>query len=125
MDFRSITLEEYEDARQVARDIIKIKQYEISMKLRKNVENLFAHLKSILGLGRLRLRGPCGAIDKFYLAASAQNLCKSAKIFPATQKPRAACTGRPANCRSVFDFCNSNSSFFDGISSKALSKSLI
>ena len=58
MDARSITREEHEDARQVARDIAKTKQYHISMKLRKKVEMLFAHLKRILGLGRLRLRGP-------------------------------------------------------------------
>ncbi len=37
---------------------------------------LFAHLKRILGLGRLRLRGPCGANDEFLLAATAQNLRK-------------------------------------------------
>ena len=54
---RKITREEHEDARQVARDIAKTKQYEVSMKLRKKVEMLFAHLKRILGLGRLRLRG--------------------------------------------------------------------
>ena len=61
MDFRSITREEHEDARQVARDIAKTEQYVISMKLRKKVEMLFAHLKRILGLNRLRFRGPCGA----------------------------------------------------------------
>ena len=90
MDARSITREEHEDARQVARDIAKTRQYEISMKLRKKVEMLFAHLKRILGLGRLRLRGPCGANDEFHLAATAQNLRKLAKIFPAPQKPRTA-----------------------------------
>ncbi len=90
MDFRSITREEHEDARQVARDIAKTKQYEVSMKLRKKVEMLFAHLKRILGLGRLRLRGPCGAKDEFLLAATAQNLRKLAKIFPAPQHPRTA-----------------------------------
>jgi transposase len=88
MDFRSITREEHEDARQVARDISKTRQYDISMKLRKKVEMLFAHLKRILGLGRLRLRGPCGANDEFLLAATAQNLRKLAKIFgaPAASK---------------------------------------
>ncbi len=89
-DARSITREEHEDARQVAREIAKTKQYDISMKLRKKVEMLFAHLKRILGLGRLRLRGPCGANDEFLLAATAQNLRKLAKIFPAPQKLRAA-----------------------------------
>jgi hypothetical protein len=38
------------------------------------VEMLFAHLKRILKLDRLRLRGPNGANDEFLLAATAQNL---------------------------------------------------
>ena len=89
-DARKITREEHEDARQVARDIAKTKQYAVSMRLRKKVEMLFAHLKRILGLGRLRLRGPCGANDEFLLAATAQNLRKLAKIFPAPQQMRKA-----------------------------------
>ena len=87
---RKITREEHEDARQVARDIAKTHQYDISMKLRKKVEMLFAHLKRILGLGRLRLRGTCGANDEFLLAATAQNLRKLAKTLPALQQPRKA-----------------------------------
>ena len=39
---------------------------------------LFAHLKRILRLDRLRLRGPNGARDEFLLAATAQNLRKLA-----------------------------------------------
>jgi len=70
-DARKITREEHGDARQMARDIAKTKQYEISMRLRKKVEMLFAHLKRFLCLGRLRLRGPCGANDEFLLAATA------------------------------------------------------
>tara|TARA_R100000750_G_scaffold20002_1_gene13088 strand:+ start:427 stop:1110 length:684 start_codon:yes stop_codon:yes gene_type:complete len=89
-DARSITREEHEDARQVARDIAKTKQYDISMKLRKKVEMLVTHLKRVLGLNRLRLRGPCGANDEFLLAATAQNLRKLAKIFPAPQQTRQA-----------------------------------
>jgi len=85
-DARKITREEHEDARQVARDIAKTKQYAISMRLRQKVEMLFAHLKRILGLGRLRLQTPCGANDEFLLAATAQNLRKLAKTFPAPQK---------------------------------------
>jgi Transposase DDE domain len=44
------------------------------------VEMLFAHLKRILRLGRLRLRGPCGAQFEFTLAAIAQNLRRLAKL---------------------------------------------
>jgi hypothetical protein len=42
---------------------------------------LFAHLKRILKLDRLRLRGPNGARDEFTLAATAQNLRKMAKLI--------------------------------------------
>ena len=54
---------------------------------RKRIEMLFAHLKRILKMGRLRLRGPCGAQDEFLLAATAQNLRKLAKLItsPAPQ----------------------------------------
>ncbi len=38
---------------------------------RKKVEMLFAHLKRILGLGRLRLRGPNGARGEFHLVETA------------------------------------------------------
>ena len=89
-DCRKITREEHEDARDVARAIAKTSQYKLSIKLRKKVEMLFAHLKRILGLGRLRLRGPCGAKDEFLLAATAQNPRKLAKIFPAPQQSRRA-----------------------------------
>jgi hypothetical protein len=43
---------------------------------------LFAHLKRILRLDRLRLRGPTGAKDEFLFAATAQNLRKLAKLIP-------------------------------------------
>ena len=49
---------------------------------RKKIEMLFAHLKRILRLDRLRLRGPSGAQDEFLLAATVQNLRKLAKLIP-------------------------------------------
>jgi Transposase DDE domain len=72
----------HEHARNVARRVAKTKAYEASRKSRKKVEMLFAHLKRILKLGRLRLRGPTGAHDEFLLAATAQNLRKLAKLKP-------------------------------------------
>jgi transposase len=70
----------YEDARNVARALGKTEAYEQSGRDRKRVEMLFAHLKRILRLGRLRLRGPRGAQDEFTLAAIAQNLRRLAKL---------------------------------------------
>lgn len=48
---------------------------------------LFAHLKRILKLDRLRLRGPNRAKDEFLLAATAQNLRKMAKLLPIKAQP--------------------------------------
>jgi transposase len=72
----------YEGARDLARDIAKTEVYQASRCQRKKVEMLFAHLKRILKLDRLRLRGPNGARDEFHLAATAQNLRKLAKLIP-------------------------------------------
>ena len=72
----------HEAARDKARAIAKTDAYAVSRRERKKVEMLFAHLKRILRLDRLRLRGPCGARDEFLLAATAQNLRKLAKIIP-------------------------------------------
>jgi hypothetical protein len=65
-----------EDARDAARALSKTEPFEQSRRDRKRVEMLFAHLKRIFRLNRLRLRGPCGAQDEFTLAAIAQNLCR-------------------------------------------------
>jgi transposase len=71
----------YEDARDAARALAKTEAFEQSCRERKRVEMLFAHLKRILRLGRLRLRGPRGAQFEFTLAAIAQNLRRLAKIM--------------------------------------------
>jgi transposase len=71
-----------EDARDVARAHALTPEYEQACNRRKKVEMLFAHLKRILRLGRLRLRGPYGAHDEFLLAATAQNLRRLAKLRP-------------------------------------------
>jgi transposase len=72
----------YEGARDMARQIASSWEGRTSRRMRKKVEMLFAHLKRILKLDRLRLRGPNGAQDEFLLAATAQNLRKLAKLIP-------------------------------------------
>jgi transposase len=78
--FRRVPRSIYEEARDVARALAKTEAFERSRHDRKRVEMLFAHLKRILRLGRLRLRGPCGAQFEFMLAAIAQNLRRLAKL---------------------------------------------
>lgn len=79
---RKIPRDVDEDAREVARAQVGTPEYEAACRRRKKVEMLFAHLKRILRLNRLRLRGPCGAKDEFLLAATAQNLRRLAKLRP-------------------------------------------
>jgi hypothetical protein len=81
MPARRIPRSIYEDARDVARGLAKTKAFEQSRRYRKKIEMLFAHLKRILRLGRLRLRGPAGAQFEFTLAAIAQNLRRLAKLI--------------------------------------------
>ena len=68
------------DIRDVARSLAGTEGFEQSRDERKKIEMRFAHLKRILKLGRLRLRGPRGAQDEFVLAAIAQNLRRLASL---------------------------------------------
>ena len=71
----------------MARQIATTPAYERSCRERKKVEMLFAHLKRIMKLDKLRLRGFSGANDEFLLAATAQNLRRMAKwMMPTTDK---------------------------------------
>jgi transposase len=91
---RKVTRSIYEEARDVARACGKTEAYAQSRRDRKKIEMLFAHLKRILRLGRLRLRGPSGATFEFTLAAIAQNLRRLAKLIaqPPPYRPVACAT---------------------------------
>jgi transposase len=84
---RKVPRSVHEAARDAARRLAATPLYLQSRRERKKVEMLFAHLKRILRLNRLRLRGPSGAKDEFLLAAIAQNLRKLAKLV----EPQPAC----------------------------------
>ena len=87
---RKIARSVHERSREVARAIATTPQYKQSRRDRKKVEMLFAHLKRILKLDRLRLRGLSGAHDEFLLAATAQNLRRMAKrLFEGQQRTAA------------------------------------
>jgi transposase len=88
---RKIPRSIYEDARDAARALADTEAFEQSRRDRKRVEMLFAHLKRILRLGRLRLRGPRGAQDEFTLAAIAQNLRRLAKLVARPPPAADAC----------------------------------
>jgi hypothetical protein len=88
---RKIPRDIHEHARDVARSFVGTDGFEQSRRERKKIEMRFAHLKRILRLDRLRLRGPRGAQDEFVLAAIAQNLRRLASLVARPPPARAMC----------------------------------
>jgi hypothetical protein len=80
-EIRKVTRSVHESARDVARAVRKTPAYRRTRRQRKQVEMLFAHMKRILKLDRLRIRGLSGAGDEFLLTATAQNLRRMAKLL--------------------------------------------
>jgi transposase len=89
--FRKIPRDQHEAARDIARSFAGTEAFEQSRRERKKIEMRFAHLKRILRLGRLRLRGPRGAQDEFVLAAIAQNLRRIAALVARPPPAEALC----------------------------------
>ena len=89
--FRRIPRDIHENARDVARSFADTDAFEQSRRERKKIEMRFAHLKRILRLGRLRLRGPQGAQDEFVLAAIAQNLRRLVSLVARPPPATALC----------------------------------
>jgi transposase len=88
---RKIPRDIHEHARDIARSLAGTESFEQSRHERKKIEMRFAHLKRILKLGRLRLRGPRGAQDEFVLAAIAQNLRRLASLVARPPPAHALC----------------------------------
>jgi Transposase DDE domain len=76
-----ITRDLNEDVRDHVRALANTEAFQQSRRERKKVEMRFAHMKRILRLDRLRLRGLAGARDEVLLAATAQNLRRLAKLL--------------------------------------------
>ena len=78
---RKVTRSVHEASRDVARAVAQTPDYRKTRRQRKQVEMLFAHMKRVLKMDRLRLRGIKGAQDEFLLTATAQNLRRMAKYL--------------------------------------------
>jgi transposase len=89
---RKVSRDIDEDVRDRVRALANTEAFDRSRRERKKVEMAFAHLKRILKLDRLRLRGLSGAKDEVILAATAQNLRKLVKYAgPAPPNNQLAC----------------------------------
>ena len=87
---RKITRDVNEDVRDSVRALANTEAFRQSSRERKKVEMRFAHMKRILRLDRLRLRGLSGARDEVLLTATAQNLRQLVKLLSRAPRPFAA-----------------------------------
>jgi transposase len=88
---RKITRDLNEQVRDQVRTLANTDAFHQSRRERKKVEMRFAHMKRILKLDRLRLRGLSGARDEVLLTATAQNLRRLAKLLCRSPPRVAAC----------------------------------
>ena len=78
---RKVTRDIDEDVRDRVRALAHTEAFQQSRRERKKIEMRFAHMKRILRLDRLRLRGLSGARDEVLLTATAQNLRRLVKLL--------------------------------------------
>ena len=78
---RKVTRDLNEDVRDSVRALANTDAFQQSRRERKKVEMRFAHMKRILRLDRLRLRGLSGARDEVLLTATAQNLRRLVQLL--------------------------------------------
>jgi transposase len=88
---RKITRDLNEEVRDQVRALANTDAFHQSRRERKKVEMRFAHMKGILKLDRLRLRGLSGVKDEVLLTATAQNLRRLAKLLCRPPPTAVAC----------------------------------
>lgn len=81
MRARKVKRSVHEASRDVARAEARTPAFRRSSRQRKQVDMLFAHMKRVLKVDRLRLHGLKSAQDEFLLTATAQNLRRMAKYL--------------------------------------------
>jgi hypothetical protein len=91
---RKVTRDIDEEVRDGVRALANTQAFQQSRRERKKVEMRFAHMKRILRLDRLRLRGLSGARDEVLLTATAQNLRRLVKFL--SRPPPMAAAACPA-----------------------------
>lgn len=87
---RKVTRDINEDVRDSVRALAGTEAFQQSRRERKKVEMRFAHMKRILRLDRLRLRGLSGVRDEVLLTATAQNLRRLVRFLCHAPPPVAA-----------------------------------
>jgi Transposase DDE domain len=84
--YKYLAIHVHEPARQRARELANTPEFANAQRQRKKVEALFAELKNLIGLRRLRLRCLRFVREQFFLAATAQNIKRLVRFL--NQRPQ-------------------------------------
>ena len=90
--YKYLAIHMHEPARQRARDLANTPAFATAQRKRKKVEALFAELKNLIGLRRLRLRRMKFVREQFFLAAAAQNLKRLVRFLSQPTAPAVEAT---------------------------------
>jgi transposase len=90
--YKYLAIHIHEPARQRARDLANTPAFATAQRQRKKVEALFAELKNLIGLRRLRLRRMKFIREQFFLAAAAQNLKRLVRFLSQPTAPTVEAT---------------------------------
>jgi transposase len=90
--YKYLAIHMHESARQRARELAHTPAFASAQRERKKVEALFAEMKNLIGLRRLRLRRMKFVREQFFLAAAAQNLKRLVRFLSQPTTPTVAAT---------------------------------
>src|SRR5579864_1880552 len=85
--YKYLAIHVHEPARQRARELANTPEFANAQQQRKKVEALFAELKNLIGLRRLRLRRLRFVREQFFLAAAAQNIKRLVRFLDQRPQP--------------------------------------
>ena len=85
--YKYLAIHVHEPARQRARELANTPEFAHAQRQRKKVEALFAELKNLIGLRRLRLRRLRFVREQFFLAAAAQNIKRLVRFLSQQPQP--------------------------------------
>src|SRR5579864_8054026 len=85
--YKYLAIHVHEPARQRARELANTPEFANAQRQRKKVEALFAELKNLIGLRRLRLRRLRFVREQFFLAAAAQNIKRLVRFLDQRPQP--------------------------------------
>jgi hypothetical protein len=78
---RSVSRHIYEDFINIVRQLHKTREYKISQRMRKRIEELFGEAKEWMGLGKAKFRGVIWIKEQVLMTATAQNIKRMVKLL--------------------------------------------